>query len=127
MALAPQGRSMKEEFCIMPDNPPIWRNFREYDGLHRHEIFHGPNRQRSIRDGMVIFLPPELHNMSNKGIHFNPEFEELVKELAQVVWMEYYGRGVDDFRMYYGRNYVTSTIPLSVRSYIFDIREVVLS
>lgn len=76
---------------------------------------------------MVIFLPPELHNMSNKGIHFNPEFEELVKELAQVVWMDYYSMGVDAFRISYGRNYITSTIPRGVRSYLFDIREVVLS
>ena len=60
---------MKEEFCIMPDNPPYWRNRRE-DGLHRHEVFFGTaNRQKSIRDGLVIFLTPELHNMSNKGIH----------------------------------------------------------
>ena len=49
---------MKEEFCIMPDNPPYWRNRRE-DGLHRHEVFFGTaNRQKSIRDGLVIFLTP---------------------------------------------------------------------
>ena len=97
---------MKEEFCIMPDNPPIWRNFRAHDGLHCHEIFHGPNRRRSIRDGMVIFLPPELHNMSPRGIHFDPEFENSVKRLAQRVWMEYYDGTVEDFIRAYGRSYI---------------------
>ena len=29
---------MKEEFSIMPDNPPFWRNKRFY-GSERHEIF----------------------------------------------------------------------------------------
>lgn len=97
---------MTDEFCIMPDNPPIWRNYRENYTLHRHEIFHGPNRQRSINDGMVIFLPPELHNMSNRGIHFNREFEDCVKVLAERVWIDYYGKTIDDFMCAYGRNYL---------------------
>lgn len=89
----------------MPDNPPIWRDHREY-GLVRHEIFHGPNRKRSIRDGMVIFLTPEMHNMSNRGIHFDHEFEMSVKEQAERVWLDYYDKTIDDFIAAYGRNYI---------------------
>ena len=97
---------MKEEFCIMPDNPPYWRNHRE-DGLHRHEVFFGTaNRQKSIRDGLVIFLTPELHNMSNKEIHFNRNFDILAKRSGERVWLDYYGKTIDDFIHEYGKNYL---------------------
>lgn len=97
---------MKEEFCIMPDNPPIWRNHR-VEGTHRHEIFYGTaNRKKSIEDGMVIFLRPQLHNMSNAGIHFNKEFDLEVKQAAERRWLEYYGGTIEDFIKRYGRNYL---------------------
>ena len=90
----------------MPDNPPYWRNHRE-DGLHRHEVFFGTaNRQKSIRDGLVIFLTPELHNMSNKGIHFNRNFDITVKRSGERAWLDYYGKTIDDFRQEYGKNYL---------------------
>lgn len=97
---------MKEEFCIMPDNQPYWRNHRE-DGLHRHEVFFGTaNRQKSIRDGLVIFLTPEMHNMSNKGIHFNRNFDIVAKKYAERAWLDYYGKTIEDFRKEYGKNYL---------------------
>lgn len=96
---------MKEEFCIMPDNSPIWRNFR-FPGSHRHEIFFGPNRKQSIIDGLVIFLPPELHNMSSRGIHFNRDFDLSVKRLAEKQWLNFYGRTIEEFRSVYGKNYL---------------------
>lgn len=97
---------MKEEFCIMPDNTPIWRNHR-VEGTHRHEIFYGTaNRKKSIEDGMVIFLRPQLHNMSNAGIHFNKEFDLEVKQAAERRWLEYYGGTIEDFIKRYGRNYL---------------------
>ena len=97
---------MKEEFCIMPDNPPYWRNHRE-DGLHRHEVFFGTaNRQKSIRDGLVIFLTPELHNMSNKGIHFNRNFDIAAKRSGERAWLDYYGKTIDDFRKRYGKSWL---------------------
>ena len=97
---------MKEEFCIMPDNPPYWRNQRE-DGLHRHEVFFGTaNRQKSIRDGLVIFLTPELHNMSDKGIHFNRNFDIAAKRSGERAWLDYYGKTIDDFTHEYGKNYL---------------------
>ena len=97
---------MKEEFCIMPDNPPYWRNSRG-NGLHRHEVFFGTaNRQKSIRDGLVIFLTPELHNMSNKGIHFNRNFDIAAKRSGERAWLDYYGKTIDDFIKEYGKNYL---------------------
>lgn len=95
----------KEEFCIMNDNPPRWRNHREA-GLVRHEIFFGKNRQKSIEDGLVVFLTPEMHNMSNYGVHFNPTFDKELKQLGQQRWQEYYKKDENEFRKKYGKNYL---------------------
>ena len=90
----------------MPDNPPYWRNHRE-DGLHRHEVFFGTaNRQKSIRDGLVIFLTPEMHNMSDKGIHFNRNFDIAAKRSGEHAWLDYYGKTIDDFRKRYGKSWL---------------------
>ena len=94
---------MKKEFCIMPKNL-MWSTER-FVGCHRHEVFGGANRQHSIEDGLVIFLLPEMHNMSDKGIHFNKEFREYAQKIAQKTWMEYYNKTIDDFIKRYGKNY----------------------
>lgn len=95
----------KTEYCIMNDNPPWWRNKR-FQGSHRHEIFFGKNRKKSIEDGLVVFLEPKMHNMSKDGVHFNSEFDLTLKEAGQMVWMTYYKKTSDDFRQRYGKNYL---------------------
>lgn len=98
---------MKEEFCIMNDNPPIWRNFRYDNRCHRHEIFFGTrNRQKSIDDGLVVFLPPELHNQGSLGVHKNKKFDLELKQLAEKIWCKHYNKTTDDFRERYGKNYI---------------------
>ena len=97
---------LKKEFCIMKDNSPYWRNFRA-TGTVRHEAFFGVrNRQKSIDDGLVVFLTPKMHNMSNKGVHFNKAFDLMIKQEAEKRWCEYYNKTIDDFRERYGKNYV---------------------
>lgn len=97
---------MNKEKCIMYDNPPYWRNFRQ-QGTVRHEVFFGVrNRKKSIEDGLVIFLTPEMHNMSNKGIHYNWDFNLYAKQEAQATWMKYYNKTTKDFIARYGRNYL---------------------
>ena len=97
---------MSEEFCIMPDNPPYWRNKR-FPGSHRHEVFFGTaNRKKSIEDGMVIFMPPELHNMSDHGVHFNHSFDLFIKQIAERAWLDYYKRTVNDFIQRYGKSWL---------------------
>lgn len=95
---------MKEEFCIMPEDP-LWKTIR-FSGSHRHEVFGGPNRQRSIKDGLVIFLIPEMHNMSNAGIHFNKQFMDYAHRVGQLAWMEYYNKTKEDFIKEYGKNFL---------------------
>lgn len=98
------------EFSIMPDNPPVWKNTRFY-GSERHEIFEGRtgNRKKSIEDGLVIFITPSVHRTGKYSIHKNPKFweEEIkIQEIAEKVWCEYYNKTKDDFRKRYGRNYL---------------------
>ena len=72
-----------------------------------HHIFFGTaNRPKSIRDGLVIFLTPELHNMSDNGIHFNRNFDIYAKRLGERAWLDYYGKTIDDFTHEYGKNYL---------------------
>lgn len=76
------------------------------EGLHRHEIFFGKNRKTSIKYGLVVFLTPEMHNMSNAGVHFNHEFDLYLKQTGQEAAMQYYGWDIDQFREVFGKNYL---------------------
>ena len=95
----------KEEFCIM--KPDVRWSTQRFEGSHKHHIFGGmPNRKHSDEDGLVIFLRPEDHNMSNKGIHFNTEFDLYAKRKAPERWMEFYGKTVEQFRKRYGKRWL---------------------
>lgn len=97
---------MKEEFSIIPDNPPYWRNYR-FPGSHRHEVFFGTaNRKKSIEDGLVIFLTPIMHNMSSNGIHFDRNFDLYAKRQGERAWIEYYEKTVGDFIQRYGKSWL---------------------
>ena len=95
----------KNEFCIMDNNYPMWANYR-FTNSHKHHIMGGAYRKKSDEDGLVIFLTPELHNMSNQEIHFNKWFDNYAKKEAQKKWMEYYNKTVDDWVARYGHSYL---------------------
>ena len=97
----------KNDFCIM--KPDVRWSTQRFEGCHRHEIFYGfskGNRDKSIEDGLVIFLKPEDHNMSHKGIHANKEFDLYAKRKAQERWMEFYGKTEEQFRKRYGASWL---------------------
>ena len=97
--------SRKEEWSIMPCDVR-WSKQR-FEGLHKHHIFGGsPNRKHSDEDGLVIFLRPEDHNMSDRGIHANREFDLYAKRKAQLRWMEFYGKTEEQFRKRYGKSWL---------------------
>lgn len=89
----------------MDNNYPMWANYR-FTNSHKHHIMGGAYRKKSDEDGLVIFLTPELHNMSNQGIHFNKWFDNYAKKEAQKKWMAYYNKTVDDWVARYGHNYL---------------------
>lgn len=93
-----------DEFCIMPASD-LYETKRIGD-VHRHEVFFGSNRQKSIDYGLVVFLKPEMHNMSSMGVHFNREFDVHLKRIGQKAAMDHYGWSVDDFRAVFGKNYL---------------------
>ena len=94
----------KEEFCIMPEDSR-YSNIR-YPGLERNEVFEGINRQRSIRDGLVVFLTPERHKTDMDSFHLAPKKWIWLKELAEQTWIDYYGKTKEDFIREYGKNYL---------------------
>lgn len=93
-----------KEFCIMPPNPIYFTERRE--GLHRHEVFYGSTRQKSIEYGLVVFIPPEMHNMSDQGVHFNPQLNLYLRKIGQKAAMEYYGWDTKQFIKIFGKNYL---------------------
>ena len=96
-----------KEFSIMKPRPPLYSNERFF-GSERHEIFEGRtgNREKSIKDGLVIFTTPELHRILKKSIHLAPKEWIWLKKEAEKTWCEYYGKTKEEFRERYGRNYL---------------------
>lgn len=96
----------KEEFCIMlPDSK--YSTFR-YGNLERHEcLFGGKNRQKSIDDGLVVFITPERHR-GTYGVHgkYGHEWDLYLKKKAEESWIKYYKKTKEDFIKRYGRNYL---------------------
>lgn len=96
----------KEEFCIMPRNP-YYSTKRTSVYCHRHEVMFGHrNRQKSIDDGLIVFLRPGMHNASKNGVHFNRKFDLYLKQIAEKAWLKYYDKTINDFIKRYGRNYL---------------------
>lgn len=89
---------------ILQDKKECFITHRTY-GLHKHHIYGGGNRRISEREGFYIFLIPELHNMSDKGIHFDKGFDLWVKQLCQKEYEKTHTR--QEFMDLIGRNYLT--------------------
>lgn len=72
--------------------------------LHRHHIFGGANRDNSEKYGLWIYLTADMHNMSNKGIHFNRELAITIKQLGQKEFEKTHTR--EEFMRIFGKNYL---------------------
>lgn len=77
---------------------------RDTTVLHKHHIYGGANRRISEREGFFIYLKPELHNMSNHGIHFNKDWDLELKRACQRKYEETHSR--EEFMALIGRNYL---------------------
>ena len=94
----------KEEFCIMPVNPFYGTCRKPY--LHRHEVFFGKAyRQKSIEDGLIVFLTQEMHEGTN-GVHGKngDKFNRYLKQIAEKAYREYYGKTKEEFIERYGKS-----------------------
>lgn len=74
--------------------------------LHSHEVFYGTaNRQKSIKDKMVVYLCGYHHNLSDAGVHNNKSWDLTLKKEAQEIWENTYGDR-DQFIKRYGKSYL---------------------
>ena len=98
----------KKEFSIMPES--IYYSTTRFYGSERHEVFEGRtgNRDKSIRDGLVIFITPYEHRISAESVHLDPKNPKWieVKKLAQKAWQEHYNKTKEEFIREYGKNYL---------------------
>lgn len=71
----------------------------------RHHVFFGTaNRKLSEKWGMVSWLCPGCHNMSNRGVHFNRENDLILKQRYQRIFEAEHGSV--EFMQIFGRSYV---------------------
>lgn len=92
------------EYSIMPQSH-LYETER-FEGSHKHHIFGAYNRNKSEEYGLFVYLTPEMHNMSNKGVHFNRAFDLQLKRIAQATAMEYYDWSMSDWLLLFGKNYL---------------------
>ena len=78
-------------------------------GTVRHEIFFGTsNRKKSIKYGLVVFIRPEDHNMSEYGVHNRKghEFDMYLKKMGQERAMDEYKWTTYEFIEIFGKSYI---------------------
>ena len=88
----------------MPESP-LYATER-FEGSHKHHVFGASNRNKSEKLGLYVYLTPEMHNMSDYGVHFNKVFDLELKQIGQKAAMQTYGWSIDDFIREFGRNYL---------------------
>ena len=59
--------------------------------VHIHHVFGASNKKNSEIYGFIIPLDAEYHDMSDKGIHFDKEFDLKIKRQCQENWLENIG------------------------------------
>ena len=71
----------------------------------RHEVyFSRAYRNKSIQDGLIVFLTEEDHRGTN-GVHGKKgdKFNRYLKRTAQKAWMSYYNKTKEEFIERYGK------------------------
>lgn len=95
------------DFCIMPKSTKYsTKRTKKYS--ERHEVyFSRAYRNKSIKDGLIIFLTEEDHRGTN-GVHGKngDKLNRYLKKVAQKAWMNYYKKTKEEFQKRYGKNYL---------------------
>ena len=74
------------------------------DGLHKHHIYFGQNRQNSEKYGCWVWLRADWHNMADYGVHFNKELDVRLKMECQRAFEKLYGH--EKFMTVFGKNWL---------------------
>lgn len=94
----------EKDFCIMPESN-LYSTKRTEKYCERHEIYYSKAyRQKSINDGLIVFLTRERHRETN-GVHGKngDKLNRKLKRLAQKAWCEYYNKTKEEFIKEYGK------------------------
>ena len=67
-----------------------------------HMIFGQANRKLADEDGLTVHLCHSHH----MALHQKGYFKEDLQQLAELTWLEYYSKTVDDWIKRYGKNYL---------------------
>ena len=73
--------------------------------IHRHHVYAGADRDASEKYGCWVYLCARHHNMSDAGVHNNPQLDKMFKEMCQFKWEQKYGTR-EDFCKAFRKNYL---------------------
>lgn len=77
------------------------------DPLDRHHIFGGPNRKKSEKYGLVVYLcHHDCHIFGPDAAHQNPKTMQMLHEYGQKKAMEENGWTKEKFIKEFGRSYI---------------------
>lgn len=99
-----QDRKKVKDFCIMPKNNS-YSTVRTEVHCERHEVyFSKAYRQKSINDGLIVFLTKKSHRGTN-GVHGKngDKLNRKLKRLAEKAWTSYYNKTKEEFIKKYGK------------------------
>lgn len=91
---APSIWSKEQNICFICN--------RSDRALHRHEVFHGPNRTKSKRYGLWVCLCYECHGRLHQK---DSALDRGLKAATQLSAQKHYGWSVDEFRNIFGKNF----------------------
>lgn len=93
------------DFCIMPKSTKYsTKRTKKYN--ERHEVyFSRAYRNKSIKDGLIVFLTEEDHR-GKDGVHGKngAKFNRYLKKIAEKAWINYYKKTKEEFIQRYGKN-----------------------
>lgn len=98
---------MKNKSIIQKDNSYCFIH-KEYlhmtvPAVHEHHCIHGvANRKLADKDGLTVFLCMACHN----ALHDKRLYDLKLQQYAEQVWLDHYGKTVDEWIKRYGKNYL---------------------
>lgn len=89
---------------ILQDSKICWKCGTTIN-LHCHHVFSGTaNRKKSEKYGMKVWLCARHHNMSAEGVHFDKQFNDELKQYAQIAFEKKYSH--EKFMQEFHKNYL---------------------
>ncbi len=77
------------------------------DPLDEHHVFPGPNRKKSEKYGLKVYIHHfKCHIFGKEAVHVNADVCRKLQAEVQEIAMKYYGWSIPDFISIIGRNYI---------------------